>query len=149
MSKERFIKPPDDQIKNELTELAFQVTQMGGTERPFENVYWNHFEKGLYVDVITGEPLFSSRDKFNSSCGWPSFAKPIMKEAIKYREDTSFMMHRIEVRSQISNSHLGHVFDDGPESTGGMRYCINSAALRFVSFDDLEDEGYSDYIKYV
>lgn len=149
MSKPEYNKPSDEQIKQELSELAFQVTQLGATELPFDNPYWNHFERGLYVDVVTGEPLFSSRDKFESNCGWPSFAKPIMKEAIKYREDTRFMMHRIEVKSQISNSHLGHVFDDGPEHSGGMRYCINSAALRFIPYDDLEDAGYAEYIKYV
>lgn len=141
----RFIKPPTDQLKSTLTDLQFEVTQRSATERPFDNIYWNHFEKGLYVDVVTGEPLFLSKDKFESSCGWPSFSKPIYKEAVRYVEDNSFRMHRIEVRSQIGDSHLGHVFDDGPDELGGLRYCINSASIRFVPYDKMEEEGYGEY----
>lgn len=141
----KFVKPPTEQIKRTLTELQFEVTQHNATERPFNNIYWNHFEKGLYVDVVTGEPLFLSKDKFESSCGWPSFSRPIYKEAVRYVEDNSFRMHRIEVRSQIGDSHLGHVFDDGPEEQGGLRYCINSASIRFVPYDKMEEEGYGEY----
>jgi len=143
----RFVKPPIEVLKGQLTELQFQVTQLGATEHPFNNKYWNHFEKGLYVDVATGEPLFSSKDKFESSCGWPSFSRPIFKEAVKYFEDNTFHMHRIEVRSQVGESHLGHLFDDGPDELGGLRYCINSASIRFIPFDKLVDEGYSTYIE--
>lgn len=141
----RFVKPPTDQIRSTLTDLQFEVTQLSATERPFDNIYWNHFEKGLYVDVVTGEPLFLSKDKFESSCGWPSFSRPIYKEAVRYVEDNSFRMHRIEVRSQIGDSHLGHVFDDGPDELGGLRYCINSASIRFVPYDKMEEEGYGEY----
>lgn len=138
-------KPPLDILKGQLTELQFQVTQLGETEHPFNNKYWNYFEKGLYVDIVSGEPLFSSKDKFESSCGWPSFSRPVFKEAIHYLEDNTFHMNRIEVRSQVSNSHLGHVFEDGPEASGGLRYCINSAALRFIPNDKLDEEGYGLY----
>lgn len=141
----RFVKPSTDQIRSTLTDLQFEVTQLSATERPFDNIYWNHFEKGLYVDVVTGEPLFLSKDKFESSCGWPSFSRPIYKEAVRYVEDNSFRMHRIEVRSQIGDSHLGHVFDDGPDELGGLRYCINSASIRFVPYDKMEEEGYGEY----
>lgn len=142
----QFVKPPIEVLKGQLTELQFQVTQLGATEHPFNNKYWNHFEKGLYVDVATGEPLFSSKDKFESSCGWPSFSRPIFKEAVKYFEDNTFHMHRIEVRSQVGESHLGHLFDDGPDELGGLRYCINSASIRFIPFEKLADEGYTTYI---
>lgn len=142
----RYAKPPEDQLKAKLTELEFEVTQHSATERPFNNKYWNHFEKGIYVDVVTGEPLFHSKDKFESSCGWPSFAKPIFKEAVKYLEDNTHHMHRIEVRSRIGDSHLGHVFDDGPDELGGMRYCINSAAIRFVPYDKLSEEHYEEFL---
>lgn len=146
MKKTFFEKPTSNIIKNTLSEVQFDVTQNNGTERPFDNLYWNFFEKGLYVDIVTGEPLFSSKDKFESSCGWPSFSKPIQKEHIRFIEDISFNMRRIEVRSQIGDSHLGHVFDDGPEDLGGMRYCINSAALRFIPEKDMIAEGYEDYL---
>ena len=146
LMEKKYAKPPTDEIKKTLTELEFQVTQLSGTERPFDNKYWNHFEKGLYVDVVTGEPLFLSKDKFESSCGWPSFSKPAYKEAVRYVEDKTLFMHRIEVRSQIGDSHLGHVFEDGPDEFGGLRYCINSAAIRFIPFEALEEEGYSEYL---
>lgn len=142
----RYAKPPEDQLKNRLTELEFEVTQHSATERPFNNKYWNHFEKGIYVDIVTGEPLFHSKDKFKSSCGWPSFSKPIFKEAVKYLEDNTHHMHRIEVRSRIGDSHLGHVFDDGPDELGGMRYCINSAAIRFVPYEKLAEEHYEEFL---
>ncbi|MCD4714096.1 MAG: peptide-methionine (R)-S-oxide reductase MsrB [Clostridiales bacterium] len=149
MKKTFFEKPPSNIIKNTLSEVQFDVTQKSGTERPFDNIYWNFFEKGLYVDIVTGEPLFSSKDKFESSCGWPSFSKPIQKEHIRFIEDISFNMRRIEVRSQIGDSHLGHVFDDGPEELGGMRYCINSAAVRFIPEKDMIAEGYEDYLSLI
>ena len=128
-----------------LTQIQYQVTQNSATEPPFTNEYWNHFEKGLYVDIIDGNPLFLSQDKFASSCGWPSFSKPIDDSKIINKKDFSLGMRRIEVKSQTSQSHLGHVFDDGPEEAGGLRYCINSASLRFISFDDLDKEGYGAY----
>ena len=145
MSENKYSKPPLEVLKGQLTELQYQVTQLGETEHPFKNRYWNHFEKGLYVDIISGEPLFSSKDKFESTCGWPSFSRPVFKEAIRYLEDKTLHMHRIEVRSQVSDSHLGHVFDDGPEALGGMRYCINSASLKFIPNDKLDEEGYGAY----
>ncbi len=145
MSENKYSKPPLEVLKGQLTELQYQVTQLGETEHPFKNRYWNYFEKGLYVDIISGEPLFSSKDKFESTCGWPSFSRPVFKEAIRYLEDKTLHMHRIEVRSQVSDSHLGHVFDDGPEALGGMRYCINSASLKFIPNDKLDEEGYGAY----
>lgn len=146
MKKTFFEKPTSNILKSTLSPIQFDVTQNNGTESPFQNTYWNFFENGLYVDIVTGEPLFSSRDKFESSCGWPSFSKPIQKEHIRFIEDMTFNMRRIEVRSQIGDSHLGHVFDDGPEELGGMRYCINSAALRFIPIDEMKAEGYEDYL---
>jgi methionine-R-sulfoxide reductase len=143
--KEKYKKPEPSVLKNKLSPIAYQVTQENGTERPFQNDYWDHFEKGLYVDIVTGEPLFTSNDKFDSSCGWPSFSKPIYKEAIHYLEDRSHFMNRIEVRSQAGDSHLGHVFEDGPEDHGGLRYCINSAAIRFIPYDQLDEEGYGEF----
>ncbi|MGX8795923.1 peptide-methionine (R)-S-oxide reductase MsrB [Fusibacter sp. JL298sf-3] len=139
-------KPSKDEIQKKLNTIQYAVTQNSATEVPFQNDYWNHFEKGLYVDVVTGEPLFTSNEKYDASCGWPSFSKPIRKENIRYVEDYSLNLVRIEVRSQVGDSHLGHVFDDGPEATGGMRYCINSAALRFIPYEALEAEGYSEYL---
>jgi methionine-R-sulfoxide reductase len=130
-----------------LSREQFQVTQQNGTERPFENAYWDHDEPGIYVDVVSGEPLFSSLDKFNSDCGWPSFTKPVDPENVEERSDNSHGMSRTEVRSSHGESHLGHVFDDGPKNAGGLRYCINSASLRFIPVDELEDEGYGEYLK--
>jgi methionine-R-sulfoxide reductase len=144
--EKKYEKPSQEVLKQTLTDLEFEVTQKSATERPFKNAYWNHFEKGIYVDVVTGEPLFLSKDKFESSCGWPSFSRPVYKEAIRYVEDYTHFMHRIEVRSQIGDSHLGHVFDDGPDELGGMRYCINSASLRFVPFDEMDQKGYREYM---
>lgn len=128
----------------ELNDLQYNVTQKGATEPPFKNDYWDNKEEGLYVDIVSGEPLFSSRDKFDSGCGWPSFVRPIDDDKVVYKEDRSFFMRRIEVKSKLADSHLGHVFDDGPWPTG-LRYCINSAALRFIPKDKLEEEGYGEY----
>lgn len=138
---------PDDQVlKEKLTDIQYQVTQNNDTERPYTNEYAATFDKGIYVDVVTGEPLFSSEDKFESGCGWPSFSKPIIPEVVTEHTDTSFNMKRTEVRSRAGDTHLGHVFDDGPKDLGGLRYCINSASIRFIPFDELETEGYG-YLK--
>lgn len=130
-----------------LNKLQYDVTQKNATELPFENEFWSHNEEGIYVDIVSGEPLFTSKDKFDSGCGWPSFTKPLEKKNVKEKADFSFGMHRIEVRSKNGDSHLGHVFTDGPEDKGGLRYCINSAALRFIPSDKLEEEGYGQYLK--
>lgn len=127
-----------------LTEMQYHVTQENGTEPPFRNEFASHFEDGIYVDVVSGEPLFSSLDKYDAGCGWPAFTKPIAKVTEHF--DTTHGMRRVEVRSQQADSHLGHVFEDGPQATGGLRYCINSAALRFVPKDKLEAEGYGEYV---
>ena len=130
-----------------LSREQFQVTQRNGTERPFENAYWDHDAPGLYVDIVSGEPLFSSLDKFDSDCGWPRFTKPVDSENVEERSDNAYGMSRTEVRSSHADSHLGHVFDDGPKDAGGLRYCINSASLRFIPVDELESEGYGEYVK--
>lgn len=132
-------------LKKKLTPLQYYVTQENGTEPPFQNEYWDHEEEGIYVDVVSGEPLFSSLDKYDSGCGWPSFTQPIQKESILEKEDLSHGMIRTEVRSKLSDSHLGHVFPDGPKPTG-LRYCINSAALRFIPKAEMKKEGYGDYL---
>ena len=138
----QYEKPTDVELKEQLTEEQYQVTQHSATERPFHNAYNATFEEGIYVDVTTGEPLFFAGDKFESGCGWPSFSRPIAREVLRYYEDKSHGMERIEVRSRSGNAHLGHVFTDGPESAGGLRYCINSAALRFIPKEKMEAEGY-------
>lgn len=135
-------KPAAEVIRDKLTEEQYYVTQENGTEYSFRNEYWDHFAVGIYVDVVTGEPLFSSSDKFASSCGWPAFSKPIEEPVIIERVDTSHGVIRTEVRSRAGNSHLGHVFEDDPESPNGVRYCINSAALRFIPYAHMEEEGY-------
>jgi peptide methionine sulfoxide reductase msrA/msrB len=135
----------EKELRQRLTPLQYTVTQENGTEPPFQNEFWNHMEEGIYVDIVSGEPLFSSLDKFDSGCGWPSFTKPIKDSNITLQLDTSHGMVRMEVRSKLADSHLGHVFDDGPEPNG-LRYCINSAALRFIPKEDLEKEGYGEYL---
>ncbi|WP_219980773.1 peptide-methionine (R)-S-oxide reductase MsrB [Microbacterium sp. HD4P20] len=128
-----------------LTDLQYTVTQQDGTEPPFRNAYWNNHEPGIYVDVVSGQPLFSSTDKYESGTGWPSFTKPIDSEAVTTRTDWELLMPRTEVRSSAADSHLGHVFHDGPRDAGGLRYCMNSAALRFIPATDLVTEGYGEY----
>ncbi len=135
----------DPAVLSKLTDMQRYVTQESGTEPPFRNEFWNHKEAGIYVDIISGEPLFSSLDKFSSQCGWPSFAKPLATDGISERTDLSHGMMRTEVRSRHANSHLGHVFDDGPRDKGGLRYCINSASLRFIPRDRLAAEGYGEF----
>lgn len=142
----RFIKPSPEELKSKLTAEEYRITQESGTERAFTGRYWDNHEPGIYVDVVTGEPLFSSADKFESGCGWPSFTRPIDPEVVRRLEDRSHGMVRTEVRSQTGDSHLGHVFEDGPQDRGGLRYCINSAALRFIPYDRLDEEGYG-YLK--
>ena len=129
-----------------LTPIQKKVTMEGGTEAPFKNEYWNHKEAGIYVDVINGEPLFSSTDKFDSGTGWPSFSRPISENMVDEHSDTKFGMRRTEVKSSATNAHLGHVFNDGPAEAGGLRYCINSASMRFVPTADLEAEGYGEFL---
>ncbi|SCB86789.1 peptide-methionine (R)-S-oxide reductase [Gilliamella bombicola] len=132
---------------SKLTPMQYHITQRNGTEPPFDNEFNANYREGIYVDIVSGEPLFSSLDKFDSGCGWPSFSKPIEKSNIVEKKDTSFGMRRTEVRSVSADSHLGHVFNDGPKDLGGLRYCINSASLRFIPKDELEEEGYGQYLK--
>lgn len=137
----------DDALKKLLTPEQYAITKKNGTERPFDNAYWNNHHPGIYVDVISKEPLFSSKDKFESGSGWPSFTKPINKGVVTEKSDTAHGMDRVEIRSTRADSHLGHVFTDGPKDKGGLRYCMNSASLRFVPLEKLTDEGYEDYLK--
>jgi peptide-methionine (R)-S-oxide reductase len=141
----KYVKPDKEELLEKLTPLQYKVTQENVTERPFLNEFWDHHEDGIYVDIVTGEPLFTSLDKFDSGCGWPSFTNPVERARIKEKADFSHGMHRIEVRSKEGDSHLGHVFTDGPEEKGGLRYCINSAALRFIPKHKFEEEGYGEY----
>jgi len=144
----KYPRPSNDELKKQLTDEQYQVAVNSDTERPFSNEYWNNFEKGIYVDITTKEPLFVSTDKFESGCGWPSFSKPINEDVVKYSEDDSFNMNRTEVRSRSGNAHLGHVFDDGPKESGGKRYCINSASLEFIPYEKMDERGYG-YLKYL
>ena len=140
-----FQRPPEEELRKRLSPLQFHVTQEEGTEPAFRNEYWDNKKAGIYVDVVSGEPLFSSLDKYDSHTGWPSFFQPLEPDNIVTHHDASFGMERVEVRSRIGNSHLGHLFDDGPEPTG-LRYCMNSASLRFVPVEDLAKEGYGRYL---
>ena len=142
-------KPSQAVLREQLSEESYRVTQEAATEAPFSNAYDQTFEEGIYVDITTGEPLFFAKDKFASGCGWPSFSRPISKELIHYYKDLSHGMERIEVRSRSGNAHLGHVFTDGPQELGGLRYCINSASLRFIAKDEMEEAGYGYLLPYL
>ena len=143
----KFVKKPLDELKKTLNKMQFAVTQNSATEPPFRNEYFDHFEEGIYVDITTGEPLFISHDKFESGCGWPSFSKPIDANLLVNIIDKSHGMMRTEVRSRNGDAHLGHVFEDGPIARGGLRYCINSASLKFIPKETMEREGYGEYLK--
>jgi methionine-R-sulfoxide reductase len=141
-----YMKPSDEELRQKLTPMQYEVTQNEGTEPPFQNEFWDSREEGLYVDIVSGEPLFSSKEKFDSHCGWASFYKPLEAENFVEKEDRKFGMRRVEVRSKHADSHLGHVFEDGPRELGGLRYCMNSASMRFIPVDKLEEEGYGEYL---
>ncbi|WP_019775022.1 peptide-methionine (R)-S-oxide reductase MsrB [Streptococcus sobrinus] len=137
----------EENLRDHIGDLAFEVTQNATTERAFTGIYDDFFEKGIYVDVVSGQVLFSSQDKYNSGCGWPAFTKPIENRMVTNHEDKSFGMRRIEVRSRQANSHLGHVFNDGPADKDGLRYCINSAAHKFIPYEQMAEQGYADWLK--
>lgn len=143
---QKYVRPPEAEIKANLNDEQYYVTQQNGTERPFSHEYDHQFERGIYVDIVSGEPLFSSSDKYDSGCGWPAFSKPIDTAVINELFDDSHGMRRTEVRSRVGDSHLGHVFNDGLPELGGMRYCINGASLRFIPVNEMEQEGYGDLI---
>ena len=143
---QKYVRPSEAEIKANLTDEQYYVTQQNGTERPFSHEYDHQFERGIYVDIVSGEPLFSSSDKYDSGCGWPAFSKPIDTAVINELFDDSHGMRRTEVRSRVGDSHLGHVFNDGLPELGGMRYCINGASLRFIPVNQMEQEGYGDLI---
>lgn len=143
---EKYIKPSYDEIKLKLNDIEYRVTQENATERPFTSDLNMNNKEGIYVDIVSGEPLFSSNDKFDAGCGWPSFTKPVEDEHIIEKRDNTHGMTRTEVRSKYGDSHLGHVFNDGPRDKGGLRYCINGASLKFVKKEDMEKEGYGEYL---
>ena len=143
---QKYVRPSEAEIKANLTDEQYYVTQQNGTERPFSHEYDHQFKRGIYVDIVSGEPLFSSSDKYDSGCGWPAFSKPIDTAVINELFDDSHGMRRTEVRSRVGDSHLGHVFNDGLPELGGMRYCINGASLRFIPVNEMEQEGYGDLI---
>ena len=138
-----------DYLKKTLSPMAYHVTQENGTEPPFNNEFDAHFDDGIYVDIVSGEALFSSQDKYDAGCGWPSFTQPISQRQVTQHKDISYGMHRIEVRSKDADSHLGHVFNDGPLEEGGLRYCINSASLKFIPLAEMKNEGYEDFIELI
>ena len=146
MSKDYSKKYTKEELKEKLTDLQYNVTQKEDTEMPFQNEYWDNKEIGLYVDIVSGEPLFTSYQKYESGCGWPSFYDTLNKETLEFKEDYKLRLPRTEVRTKNSNIHLGHVFDDGPKELTGLRYCINSASMRFIPLSDLEKEGYEEYL---
>jgi peptide methionine sulfoxide reductase msrA/msrB len=148
-NRKEYTKPEQSELRGRLTKEQYDVTQHAATEAPFSGAYWNFYGRGIYVDIATGEPLFLSSDKFDSGCGWPSFTKPAEPGRVLEFSDTSHGMVRTEVKSHSGNSHLGHVFGDGPKEAGGLRYCINSAALRFVPYEKMEAEGYAKYMHLV
>jgi methionine-R-sulfoxide reductase len=139
--------PMTADLKTRLTPIQYEVTQRNGTEPPFRNEFWDNHREGIYVDIVSGKPLFSSKDKFDSGCGWPSFTKPVDEKEVEEKADLSHQVERTEVRSVTGNAHLGHVFPDGPADRGGLRYCINSASLRFIPKEDLVKEGFAEYAK--
>ena len=144
----KYVKPSDEELRSKLTEKQYQITQNSDTEMPYSSEYEDNYEKGLYVDIVTGQPLFASTDKFDSGCGWPSFSRPI-EEAVNYYEDNKLNRKRIEVKSKSGDTHLGHVFNDGPKELGGLRYCINGDSLKFIPYDEMDEKGYSEYKKFV
>jgi methionine-R-sulfoxide reductase len=146
LAEPKIAKPSEAELKQKLTAIQFEVTQKAGTERPFANEYWNNKRAGIYVDIVSGEALFSSLDMFDSGTGWPSFTKPLKPENIKEKKDRKLFMTRTEVRSVHADSHLGHVFDDGPKDRGGLRYCMNSASMRFIPVEELEKQGYGEFL---
>ena len=145
----KYNKPSKEELKEKLTALQYEVTQNAKTDRPYQNEYDDLFQKGIYVDIVSGEPLFLSTDKFQSGCGWPAFSKPIITDVITEKVDLQIGMVRTEVRSRYADSHLGHVFDDGPRDKGGLRYCINSSSLRFIPIEKMDAEGYGSFIKLI
>ncbi|WP_422485556.1 peptide-methionine (R)-S-oxide reductase MsrB [Gudongella sp. DL1XJH-153] len=147
MNSKKYNKPSKEELKEKLSEISYKVTQNNATERPYTSEYDKFSEEGIYVDVVSGEPLFSSKDKYDAGCGWPSFTKPLEKDHIEEKKDRSLLMTRTEVRSSHGDSHLGHVFNDGPKDKGGLRYCINGASLRFIPKDKLQEEGYGEYLE--
>lgn len=146
IASKNYKKPSDDELKKKLKDIQYKVAVESNTERAFSNEYWDNNNIGIYVDILTGEPLFSSSDKFDSGCGWPSFTKPVVEEVVKYKTDNSYGMLRTEVVSKNGNTHLGHVFKDGPKDKGGNRFCINSASIKFIPLEDMEKQGYG-YLK--